>query len=120
MAVRSRYAEDELARAVSAGVRQCVVLGAGLDTFACRNPHAAVGLRVFEVDHPATQAWKRLRLAAAGIEIPPDATFVALNFEQQSLAEELSMAGFDLRAPVFFTWLGVTPYLTDGDRKSVV
>ena len=114
MAVRSRYAEDELARAVSAGVRQCVVLGAGLDTFACRNPHAAVGLRVFEVDHPATQAWKRLRLAAAGIEIPPGATFVALDFEQQSLAEELSMAGFDLQAPVFFTWLGVTPYLTDG------
>jgi methyltransferase (TIGR00027 family) len=110
MAVRSRYAEDQLARAVAEGVNQYVVLGAGLDTFACRNPHP--GLRVFEVDHPATQAWKREQLHAASIAIPPSLTFVPINFERQSLAEELRHAGFNHREPVFFSWLGVTMYLT--------
>jgi methyltransferase (TIGR00027 family) len=110
MAVRSRYAEDQLAQAVSNGVKQCVVLGAGLDTFACRNPH--LDLHVFEVDHPATQAWKRGQLQAAGIVIPPTLTFVPVNFEQQILADELRQAGFRDSEPVFFSWLGVTPYLT--------
>ena len=113
MAVRSRYAEDELAAAVDAGVRQYVVLGAGLDTFGYRNPHAAAGLRVFEVDHPATQAWKRERLAEAGIPIPPHTTLVPANFEQHSLEEELRPTGFRFDEPAFFSWLGVTPYLTD-------
>src|SRR6202162_2165714 len=85
MAARSRYAEDELARAVAEGVRQYVVLGAGLDTFAYRNPHP--GLRVFEVDHPATQAWKREQLQAAGITIPPALTFVHIDFEQKTLGD---------------------------------
>jgi methyltransferase (TIGR00027 family) len=110
MAVRSRYAEDQLAEAVANGVKQCVVLGAGLDTFACRNPHPE--LHVFEVDHPATQAWKRGQLAAAGIAIPPSLTFVPVNFELQSLADELRRAGFHESKPAFFSWLGVTPYLT--------
>jgi methyltransferase (TIGR00027 family) len=110
MAARSRYAEDELACAVAQGVRQYVVLGAGLDTFAYRNPHA--GLRVFEVDHPATQAWKREQLEAAGIAIPAALTFVPVDFERQTLAEGLGQAGFDLSAAAFFSWLGVTPYLT--------
>src|SRR5271170_6502917 len=110
MAARSRYAEDELARAVAHGVGQYVVLGAGLDTFAYRNPHA--GLRVFEVDHPATQAWKREQLQAAGIAIPAALTFVPVDFERQTLAEGLGQAGFDLGAAAFFSWLGVTPYLT--------
>ena len=113
MAVRSRFAEDELSTAVAAGVRQYVVLGAGLDTFACRNPHAPQGLRVFEVDHPATQTWKRERLAAAGIEVPPSATFVAVDFERHSLAERLVAAGFQTAEPAFFSWLGVTPFLTE-------
>jgi len=110
MAARSRYAEDELARAVAHGVRQYVVLGAGLDTFAYRNPHP--GLRVFEVDHPATQAWKRGQLEAAGISIPPTLTFVPIDFERQTLADGLGGAGFDLGAGAFYSWLGVTPYLT--------
>ena len=109
---RSRYAEDCLALAVAAGVRQYVVLGAGLDTFAYRNPHAAAGLRVFEVDHPATQAWKRELLAAAGIAPPLTLTFVPVNFESQTLADTLPAAGFDAAAPAFFSWLGVVPYLT--------
>jgi len=75
MAARSRYAEDQLARAIESGTRQYVILGAGLDTFAYRNPHPQPDLRVFEVDYPATQEWKRERLAAAGISAPPSLTF---------------------------------------------
>lgn len=110
MAARSRYAEDELARSVADGVRQYVVLGAGLDTFAYRNPHP--DLRVFEVDHPATQAWKREQLQAAGIAIPSSLTFVPIDFERQTLADALKQYGFNARAAAFFSWLGVTPYLT--------
>jgi methyltransferase (TIGR00027 family) len=111
LAVRSRYAEDELANAVARGVRQYVVLGAGLDTFAFRNPHA--GLRVFEVDHPATQEWKRDLLRAADIRISERAVFVPVDFERQSFESELIAAGFHGAEPAFFSWLGVTPYLTD-------
>src|SRR6202167_2844627 len=110
MAARSRYAEDELARAVAHGVTQYIVLGAGLDTFAYRNPHA--GLRVFEVDHPATQLWKREQLRAADISIPPSLTFVPIDFEQETLADGLAQSGFNAKAAAFFSWLGVTPYLT--------
>jgi methyltransferase (TIGR00027 family) len=110
MAVRSRYAEDELARAVAQGVDQYIVLGAGLDTFAYRNPHP--GLRVFEVDHPATQEWKRERLQAAHISIPPSLNFVPIDFEHQTLATGLQQSGLDTKAAAFFSWLGVTPYLT--------
>lgn len=109
---RSRYAEDELTIAVQGGVRQYVVLGAGLDTFAYRNPHAGSGLRVFEVDHPGTQLWKRDRLAVAGVAIPESMTFVPVNFEEARLADCLGAAGFDARQPAFFSWLGVVPYLT--------
>jgi methyltransferase (TIGR00027 family) len=110
MAARSRFAEDELASAVANGVGQYVVLGAGLDTFAYRNPFPE--LRVFEVDHPATQGWKREQLEAADIAIPASLTFVPINFEQQTLADGLAQSGFDAGAPAFFSWLGVTPYLT--------
>jgi methyltransferase (TIGR00027 family) len=110
MAARSRYAEDRLAEAVSSGVAQYVVLGAGLDTFAYRNPFRS--LRVFEVDFPPTQAWKRDLLRAAGIDLPPSLTFVPLDFEHKALAEGLAEAGFDSRRAAFFGWLGVVPYLT--------
>jgi methyltransferase (TIGR00027 family) len=110
MAARSRYAEDELACAVAHGVRQYIVLGAGLDTFAYRNPH--LGLRVFEVDHPATQAWKREQLHVAGIAIPQSLTFVPIDLEEQTLADGLAQSGFNANAAGFFSWLGVTPYLT--------
>lgn len=110
MAARSRYAEDQIAQAVRQKIEQCVVLGAGLDTFAYRNPHS--GLRVFEIDHPATQTWKRERLEAAAIAVPPSLTFVPIDFECQTLSKELAQCGFDPNSPAFFSWLGVTPYLT--------
>jgi methyltransferase (TIGR00027 family) len=108
--VRSRYAEDNLRRAVEAGVRQYVLLGAGLDTFAYRNPHP--WLRVFEVDHPATQQWKRDLLQRNCIAIPSNITYTPVDFERQSLAGQLRSAGFDTHGPAFFAWLGVVPYLT--------
>ena len=110
MAARSRYAEDRLAKAVANGVEQYVILGAGLDTFAYRNPFPQ--LRVFEVDFPATQAWKRALLAAAAIAAPVNLTFVPLDFEHMTLAAGLAAAGFDASRPAFFGWLGVVPYLT--------
>ena len=110
MAARSRYAEDRLAAAVAERARQYVILGAGLDTFAYRNPFPQ--LQVFEVDFPATQQWKRELLAEAAIPIPTNLTFVPLDFEHKTLAEGLAEAGFDLSAPAFFGWLGVVPYLT--------
>lgn len=109
LVVRSRFAEDELASRVGEGVRQYVVLGAGLDTFACRNPWPA--LDVFEVDHPATQAWKRALLADAGIATPPNLRFAATDFEQRSLEQALEAAGFRRDRPACFSWLGVTMYL---------
>jgi len=111
MVARARLAEDTLAAAVrELGARQYLVLGAGLDTFACRNPYAAV--LVFEVDHPATQAWKLEMLRAAGIVPPESARFVAVDFERDSLEERLLAAGFDEAAPTVTAWLGVVPYLT--------
>jgi methyltransferase (TIGR00027 family) len=108
LAARARCAEDALASAVE--VRQYVVLGAGLDTFAYRNPHE--GLRVFEVDHPATQAWKRQLLARTGISEIASLSFVPVDFERHSLGSELPAAGFHTDQPAFFSWLGVTMYLT--------
>jgi methyltransferase (TIGR00027 family) len=110
MAARSRLAEDHLAFAVASGVAQYVLLGAGLDTFAYRNPHPH--LRVFEVDFPATQKWKRALLDEAHIPIPTSLTFVPLDFEHKTLAEGLAGAGCDATQPAFFGWLGVVPYLT--------
>jgi methyltransferase (TIGR00027 family) len=112
IAARSRFAEESLAAAVGCGVRQYVLLGAGLDTFAHRNPFADVGLRVFEVDHPATQGWKRVRLAEAGLTAPPSLTFAPVDFERQTLAEGLAAAGFDASQSAVFAWLGVVIYLS--------
>ncbi|MDX8488991.1 SAM-dependent methyltransferase [Mesorhizobium humile] len=110
VASRARLAEDWLAAAVRSGIRQVVVLGAGLDTFSLRNPYPDIA--VFEVDHPATQAWKRQRIAEAGLAEPAGVTFVPVNFERQSLAGELAAAGLKPTEPGFFIWLGVVPYLT--------
>jgi len=112
IAVRTRIAEDALTAAVTRGVRQLVVLGAGLDTYAYR---ADLGerLHVFEVDHPATQAWKRQRLAEAAIPVPRTLTFAPVDFERETLADGLAAAGFDPAQQTFFTWLGVVPYLTE-------
>ena len=112
VAARSRFSEDTMAACVARGVRQIVILGAGLDTFSLRNPHAGEGARVFEVDYPATQAWKRERLAQAGLALPASLTFAPVDFERQGLAEGLAAAGFRADQPAYFQWLGVSPYLT--------
>ncbi len=112
IAVRTRFAEDALAAAVERGVRQLVVLGAGLDTIAFRSPWGD-RVRMFEVDHPATQAWKRARLADAGIKEPQWLIFAPVQFELETLADGLATAGFDPAQQTFFTWLGVVPYLTE-------
>ncbi|WP_433662772.1 class I SAM-dependent methyltransferase [Nocardia sp. CA-128927] len=110
VAARSRFAEDALAEAVAAGTRQAVILGAGLDTFAYRNPHPR--LRVFEVDHPDTQEWKRKRLRDADIPVPSSMTYVPVDFEHQTLDEAIAATDFELSEPAFVIWLGVTVYLT--------
>ena len=110
--VRSRFVEDKLDLGVRRGVCQYVILGAGLDTFAYRNPYPEGILHVFEVDHPMTQAWKRDRLEEAGIPLPNDLTFVPVDFETETLMERLGDAGYDPAKSTFFSMLGVTPYLT--------
>jgi methyltransferase (TIGR00027 family) len=112
LVARSRLAEDALSEAVARGVRQYVLLGAGLDTFAHRNPHAASGLRVFEVDHPATQEWKRQMISNAHLKSPGSLIYVPVNLERESLAERLGANGFRAEEPAFFSWLGVTMYLS--------
>jgi methyltransferase (TIGR00027 family) len=113
-AVRSRYAEQTLAEAVAAGVSQYVLIGAGFDTFALRNPHP--GVRLLEIDHPATQAEKRRRLAAAGITVPDSVEFIAADLAETPLLDVLRDSRFDPREPAVFAWLGVIPYL---ERRAV-
>ena len=110
--LRSRYVEDELAQAIARGVAQYVILGAGLDSFAFRRQDLANALRIFEVDHPATQTWKRARLQELSVATPPNLVFVPMNFEQQSLIESLRNCGYRTDTAGCFSWLGVTWYLT--------
>lgn len=112
MAARSRYAEDELAHAVERGITQYVILGAGLDTFAYRDLNSDSALQIYEIDHPATQKWKRARLKEVGLSLPRNLIFAPIDFEMQTLAEGLRNAGYDPCRPTYFSWLGVTPYLT--------
>jgi methyltransferase (TIGR00027 family) len=113
---RSRYAEDRLGVAVASGIRQYVVLGAGLDTFACRSPLAAA-VRVFEVDQPATQAWKRSALTRAGCAVPSQLAFVSVDLAGGGvLGPALRAAGFDFGEPAVISWLGVLMYL---DRAAI-
>lgn len=106
---RSRFAEDRLAEAITRGIEQYVILGAGLDTFAYRSELAA-RVRVFEVDHPSTQDWKRLRLD----RVAPLGTvsYVPMDFETDDLARRLVASGYDPTVPGMVSWLGVTMYLT--------
>jgi methyltransferase (TIGR00027 family) len=118
LAVRARVAEDELARAVAAGVRQYVVLGAGLDTFALRNQDPS--LTVFEVDHPNTQAWKRQRIEEEGLGIPPNLRFAAVDFTKDDLTTQLVAAGLRKDEPAFFSWLGVVHYLEAAEIRATL
>ena len=110
--LRIRYAEDRLHEAISSGVQQYVILGAGLDTFALRHRKLADRLRVYEVDHPASQEMKREQLGRIGRSLPSNLRFVPVDFETDRVGEALIRAGFDREAPAFFSWLGVTCYLT--------
>ena len=112
IAMRSRFAEEKALAAIEAGARQILVLGAGLDTFAYRLAPRE-GLKVFELDHPATQRDKRARLAAAHIAEPNHLAFVAHDFEHGPLTEALTAGGLDVGRRTFVLWLGVTPYLTE-------
>lgn len=110
--LRTRYAEDRLAEAIAAGVRQYVILGAGLDSYALRHPELAGRVRIFEVDQPGMQALKQERVRRAHGGLPDHVTFVPVDFETDLLHEALDRAGLDPRASAFFSWLGTTYYLT--------
>lgn len=118
--LRSRYAEDRLAEAVPRGITQYVILGAGFDTFALRQPAWAASLRILEVDHPGTQELKGSRLAAAGLGMPGNAAFAHVDFEHESLHAGLLRHGISLSEPTFFSWLGVTMYLSEAAIDAVL
>jgi len=113
LCARSRLVEDQLAASLDRGMRQLVVLGAGLDSLAWRRPDITQAMAIFEVDHPATQAWKRGQIMASGIGIPDNLRFVPFDFERQTLVEALAVGGVQADRVTFFSWLGVQPYLTD-------
>ena len=110
--LRARYAEDRLMEAISEGVGQYVILGAGLDTFSMRHKELVDSLRIFELDHPATQATKEKQVRAVNGGVPSNLVFVPIDFETDQLNEALIRAGFDPQKPAFFSWLGTTYYLT--------
>ena len=120
MVLRSRFAEDRLAAAVGRGVTQYVILGAGFDTFAVRQPVWAGNLRILEVDHAGTQQLKRSHLAAAGLAVPPNAGFATIDFERESLRDGLLRQGIEPAQRTFFSWLGVTMYLREDAIDAVL
>lgn len=111
--LRSRYVEDALAQALSRGVRQYVILGAGFDSFAYRRKDLASVVQVFEVDHPVSQQEKLARLRALRVDLPTNLRFVTVDFEKQTLVDGLQAGGYCMEEPAFFSWLGVTQYLTE-------
>jgi len=111
-ALRNRYAEDELVRAIEHGTAQYIMLGAGLDSFAYRRPDLLRTLDVYEVDHPASQAWKRERVKELSIQIPVRLHYVPIDFERETLTAGLAAGGINFKAATFFSWLGVTQYLS--------
>jgi methyltransferase (TIGR00027 family) len=117
---RSRFVEDQLAASLARGMRQLVILGAGLDSTSYRRPDLMAGMQIFEIDYPATQAWKRARLSSIDVSIPENLRFVPFDFERQSLAEALTAGGVRADEMSFFTWLGVQPYLTDSAVMSTL
>jgi methyltransferase (TIGR00027 family) len=108
---RSRYAEDSLGKAIQAGVRQYIILGSGLDTFAYRRPDLSDRLQIFELDHPATQAMKQNRVTRAGWKHPSNLHFVPIDFTKESLSSALGRSPYNSTQLSFFSWLGVSFYL---------
>lgn len=117
--LRSRYTEDHLAAAAGRGVRQYAILGAGFDTFAYRQPAWARDLRIWEVDHPASQHEKRRRLEVAGLALPPNLELVPIDFETTSLRDGLRASSLDFTSPAFFACLGVLVYLTRDAARAI-
>jgi methyltransferase (TIGR00027 family) len=118
--LRSRFAEDELKDAYDRGVDQYVILGAGLDTFAWRQPAWARNLRVFEVDHPAAQLAKRARVARAGLDVPGNLSFVSADLDQEGLLDALAVGGFRPDRPAVCALLGVMVYLQPSAALAVL
>ncbi len=110
--IRSRYAEDALREATIRGVRQYVLIGAGFDSFALRRPAFSDVLEIFEVDHPATQTMKTRRISECGISLPQSVHFIAADLAKEDLATALARSSFRSEEAAFFSWLGVTVYLT--------
>ncbi|MBJ7593261.1 MAG: class I SAM-dependent methyltransferase [Candidatus Dormibacteraeota bacterium] len=110
-ALRGRLVEDEVARAAGEGIDQYVDLGAGLDSFAYRRGQTTAATRVFEVDRPGAQAWKEARLADLGIATPANTIYVPVDFEEDSLADRLSKAGFDANSRAVVSWIAVIQYI---------
>jgi methyltransferase (TIGR00027 family) len=118
--LRSRFAEDRLAVAAQRGVRQYIVLGAGFDTFAYRQPDWASALQIVEIDHAGTQSTKHSMLQAAGIAIPPNVRLVSIDFEHETLRDGLRRHAISHEEPTFVSWLGVTMYLTEAAIDGVL
>jgi methyltransferase (TIGR00027 family) len=110
--MRTRYAEDALQAAVSKGVSQYVLIGAGFDSFSLRRPAYSTGLQIFEIDFPATQRLKIERITGCGFALPDTVHFIAADLSQESVAAALARSPFETRRLTFFSWLGVTMYLT--------
>jgi methyltransferase (TIGR00027 family) len=113
MIIRTRFIEERLAHAIRDGVTQLVILGAGFDTRAYRLTELLKGVRVFEVDQPSTQEYKKRRVKEAGIDVPPNLTYVAVDFRHDKLGAVLAAAGYDPARKTFFIWEGVTMYLPE-------
>jgi methyltransferase (TIGR00027 family) len=113
MIIRTRFIEDRLEHAILDGVSQVVILGAGFDTRAYRLTELLKNARVFEVDQPSTQEYKRRRVRETGIEVPPNLTYVPVDFRHDKLGDVLAAAGYDSSQRTFFIWEGVTMYLPE-------
>jgi len=109
---RSRYAEDQLEKSIAAGTNQYVIVGAGLDSFALRRTDLATTLKIYELDHPASQVSKRDRLAELAIDMPTNLELISVNFEQESVADALARSSYTRERPAFYSWLGTIHYLT--------
>lgn len=118
--LRARWTEDRLQSAFAAGVRQYVILGAGLDSFAFRQPSGLESLSIIEIDHPATQSWKRDRIDRLGWPLPSNVQLIACDFEKTSMIEALDLARFDRSTPAFVSWMGVTYYLERSLSKAAL
>lgn len=117
---RAKYCEDMLANAVRIGAKQYVILGAGMDTFAYRNPELLSKIHVFEVDRLDTQKFKKYKIEQVGWDIPDNLHYVSMDFAKDKLADELKISGFDTNKITFFSWLGVTYYLTKEDNFNMI